>query len=184
MRPTFVAGPMAFDIAEDAEEQEQPLDPLSDLLFGLVAIVIPAVAVMMPLMQVAAGALPERERQAVVSFLGNKFVVDGKSASSILLGKDGLRLQAEGDQLVTLDRILDDPRLVAHLEQTKRREQPLLLLIEPDGQEAAFLLETVLAARGPSRVFQVRIDSACSFIHNPALFENCSAASSRRGVPR
>lgn len=161
---------------EDADVDIIRFDPFSDVLFGLVAIVIPAIAIMLPLLRAAADAVPARDMRAAVAFVGSELTIEGRSADAFAAAAAGVRVRSQGDRLVPVDRILDDRGLALELGRLRQLDQPLLLLIEPEGQEAAFLLEAVAAVHGPRRIIQVRLDPACGFVRNPQLRDRCIAA--------
>lgn len=164
---------MLLDQGDDGQDEEAALDPLADLLFGLVAIIVPAVALMLPLISAAAGRVPARDPQAAVAFVSGELKVDGAPATSILASAAGVRIRDGGDEFVELARILDDERLAGALRRLRTAGKPVLLLIEPDGQEAAFLFEAVAAAHGPDRILQVRVDPACAFVRGPDMVARC-----------
>jgi len=159
-------------LADDDDENPAP-EPLSDLLFGLVALLVPVIAVLLPVMKVAADAVPARDHAAASSFLRGDLTVAGHPAAAFFAGGAGLRIRDDGDRVVAVDRMLDDQALVTRLDRAKDTQQPILLLIEPDGQEAAFLFEAIAASRGVGRLLQVRIDPACAFVRNSELASQC-----------
>jgi hypothetical protein len=172
---------MPFETHTETADDDAPLDPLSDLLFGLVAIVIPAVALMLPLIRMAADSVPARDGQASVSFASGELTFEGGVGASFFATGEGLRIPGEGNRTVQVDRLLDDRQLAALLRRLKERSEALLLLIEPEGQETAFLFEAVAAVHGPPRMLQVRLDPACAFVRNPDLFRQCVAGTVVRG---
>jgi hypothetical protein len=168
---------MPADPNSTSRPADQALDPIADLLFGLVAIIIPVVALMLPLIRMAGEGVPSRDPQAGSAVLAGELTIGAVPAETYVAEAAGLRARADGDRLVPLNQMLDDRALVAQLEQSKTSNRPLLLLIERDGHEAAFIFESLVAAHGPRRIFQVRVDPACAFVRDPALSATCTSAS-------
>lgn len=135
------------------DEAALRIDPFADLLFTLVATVMPAVLLLLPAAQDAPAPLPDRPIR-----------IEGRPAALYVARADGLRLGGPEARLVPLDAIPDDLPLRARLADAA--VGPLLLLVEPEGGEAAFLFEGVLARAGVARIRQVRIAPTCG---GPAL---------------
>lgn len=167
---------MHDDDETEGDESGPRSDPLADLLFGLIAIVIPAIAVMLPMIQVAAGRTAIGRGDAADVVRASDLRIDGRPAGSLVAAKDGVRL--DGGRLVPLAQLLDDQALRQNLAGLRARGEALLVMIDDGGEEAAFLLETVLAAHGPARILQTRLDPGCRFARGGALADACLA----RGV--
>jgi hypothetical protein len=160
------------DEEQDAERGEA-FDPLADLLFGLVAIMIPIFAILLPTMRTAADAVPAPNIEAASALVRADLRIDGRPAQPFVAGAQGLKITGEAARLVDVERILDDRPLALALQRLRDQQHPVLLLIEPDGHESAFLFETVAAVHGPARIHQVRIDQACTFVRDPFLAGQC-----------
>jgi hypothetical protein len=131
------------------------VDPLADLLFNMVAIIVIAVIVILPTVDATPGVRAP-----------SGFKLDGRSAQTLVATAAGVRLGAGASQLVALRQVLSDEDLARRLERIRDQGDPLLVLIEPDGMEAAFLLETVVSDHGPVQFHQVRLDRACAFANS------------------
>jgi hypothetical protein len=167
-------------VREDADES---IDPLADLLFGLVAIIIPIFALLLPTIRMAANSIPTPNTEAVSALVRTNLHVDGAPARPFTAGARGISVPGESPRLVALADILDDRPLAMALARLRQQGQPLILLIEPDGHESAFLFETVVAAHGPAKLVQVRIEQGCAFVRNEELKAQCLGHAMRR-VPR
>jgi hypothetical protein len=131
------------------------VDPLADLLFSLVAIVILAVIVLIPaILSHPLQALPGVPQKPA-------FRLNGQEVEPWIAAKQGLLIGPAHRDLVPYDRILDDNQLAAKLERLRAAGERLLLIIEPDGLETAFLFESALSLHGPRTIHQIRLDSAC-----------------------
>lgn len=146
-------------------------DPQADLFFTLVAVMLPAILLLLPAARMA--QQPERQMAAVAdAALAAGTTVRGERATVFLAQQDGVAFGPTGRDRVRLDAMLDDANLRAALESIRAAGTPLLLLIAPDGQEAAFLFEGLAAAHGPRSIAQVRLDRGCAGLRGP-LAELC-----------
>src|SRR5690349_17626826 len=112
---------MQPDEDERESDESQPIDPLSDLLFGLVAIIIPAVAILLPMIRVASNAVPAPPVMDVDMFVRADLRVDGKSATPFFAGPAGIRTAGPNERLVPIERVLDDQPLAQQLERLRGR---------------------------------------------------------------
>ncbi len=150
------------------------VDPLADLLFNMVAIIVIAVIVILP----TAVMMPPSHRIA-----STEFTIDGRKAQPLVATADGIRFGASPADIVSIARILDDESLAARLDGIRERGDPLLLLIAPDGMEAAFLIETVASRHGPAQLYQVRLDGGCAYAKSALGSEICPERSAGGGNP-
>ena len=173
MRPDGRRGP---DLGAEPEGGTA-VDPLADLLFTLIAAVLPAIFLLAPLLRAPSlGEAREVRPPASAAAQGTAPVevrVDGRGAATVIAGAGGLRLMGDGGRLVGLDAIADDPSLIGLLDRLREDDRPLLLVVEPDGLEAAFLFEPVLAAHGPRDLREVRATDACAATRDAALAAAC-----------
>lgn len=126
----------------DAIRNPGAFDPLADLLLGLIAIVVPLVGLLL-----ASGA-GSGKTGAGTPEPGEMLVIAAAA--------DGLHLPSDGSH-VPRDRILDDAALAARLLRSRDGGPPILLRIETDGLESAFLFDAVAARHGPPTIRQQRI---------------------------
>ena len=150
-------------------------DPFADLFFTLIAAVLPAILVLLPtaLHQGAAvpAGVPGRDAPPPAEIANG-----GHRVRPIVAERDGLRLTGDGDRLVGLDGVPDDPGLRRFLEGLRDGDEPLLVVVEPGGLEASFLLEPVAALHGPATMRQVRLAEACAGPRGRAPIRTCAAA--------
>lgn len=157
----------------DPESDETaPADPFADLLFTLIAAVLPAILVLLPALHLS-GARPAAAPAAAAP--APEVRVRGARSWPIVAGAEGLRLTGAGDRLVPLDAVPDDAGLRAELTRLRGEGEPLLLIVEPAGLESAFLLEPVAALHGPREMVQVRAEAACGATRELALARACRA---------
>jgi hypothetical protein len=142
-------------------------DPFADTLFGVVTIVIFAIALLLPRME-AESRIERRRDQALNRLLIDRPVLAGGGPALVVLASSrGVELSAGGSvpyRSIPLSAILDDPSLATALSEVRRTGRKLLLAIAPDGEEAAFLLEGVIYRHGPSQLLQLRLDRHCAFL--------------------
>ena len=164
--------------ADSDEEGSAPVDPFADLLFMLIAAVLPAILVLLPAMHLSAAA-PAREdaSEPLPAPIRAEVKVGGERAWPIVAQADGLRLTGLDNHVVPLDSVPDDAILRDALDRLRVNGEPLLLIVEPDGLESAFLLEPVAAAHGPREMQQVRATQPCAAARDPALAQACTAGS-------
>ncbi len=140
------------------------VDPLADLLFNLVAIIVIAVIVILPTVDIT------RKVRTPTSV---EFKIDGRTAKTLVATSEGIRSGAGASEFVALNHILDDEQFAMRLDRMRNRNDVLLVLIEPDGLEAAFLFESVASVHGPAQFRQVRLDFACTYARSAHGAEIC-----------
>lgn len=151
------------------------VDPLADLLFTLIAAVLPAILLLAPSLERANRAIDQSAETAhAAEARATTVTVEGRPAHVIVAEAAGLRVP--GREPVPLDAIPDDADLRRRLVAWRNGGEPLLLVVEPDGFESAFLLEPVLAASGLEAVEELRAPETCSVAHAAALKAACAAA--------
>jgi len=167
--------------ASSSTEPTLAIDPLADLLLSLVAIVVLAVIVILPAVQ-RDGARSHAPRQPAASAPSHQvFRLAGRTIEPLVATSQGLRTGPAPEDIVAVDRILDDGALAARLQRMRDEGATLLLVIDPDGAEAAFQFEAVASLHGPPRIRQVRRDPACTHLRSATLARDCAARSDRAG---
>lgn len=153
-------------LPESAGEEAPEIDPFADLLFALIATVLPAILVLLPVLHLAT---PRRSAPASAGV-----AVGGREAATIVAEAAGLRLVSADNRQIALSAVPVDPGLRESLMSLRATETPLLILIEPAGLEAAFLLEPIAASYGPVRIMQLRAATRCVEARDPALAQACA----------
>lgn len=157
----------------DDPDSDGPLrgDLMADLFFGLGAIFLLAVVLIAPTLGLAldrsrddAGAIADR-------LAATRLTAGGTPVATLFAGPDGVRPDGR-EPRIGLDALTGSARLAETLE-TARRAGDLLVVVEVGGEEAAFTLEPILAARGPATVRQIRLDRRCEFARSPAAAALC-----------
>lgn len=159
---------------ETAVEEGPEIDPFADLLFALIATVLPAILVLLPMLHLAT-TRQSAPTSAVVA-------VAGRRAATIVAEATGLRIASVDNRQIALSAVPVDRGLRETLMSLRAAETPLLVLIEPSGLEAAFLLEPVAAAHGPAQIMQLRAATSCTETRDSALAQICALP--RRAVLR
>ena len=138
-------------------------DPLSDLLFTMVAILLLAFMAILPGVALSAAVQPAPAK-AQSSLLDRSFNDQGRAILPYLATGAGLRRSGE-TRVIATSAILDDSGLRASLVALAASGAPAMILIAADGLEAAFEFEAVAAASGITTVRQIRLTSDCKPDH-------------------
>ena len=132
---------------------------MGDIFFSLVAVVIIVLLSLAPLIHMP-GALATQK----ADLLSSTILVEGEPSLVFVAEAGGLRVRQDGDRLVPLDAILEDATIAQTLRAT---DKDVLLIIEEDGQEAAFLFDSLASAQGVASVRQLRVDPQCRHVADP-----------------
>lgn len=144
------------------------VDPLGDLLLSVAAILVLATIVMLPLVekvQTPAGD-PAREISSELDALSGQM-------QPLLATRFGLRFGRAAADIAPVDKILDDARLLARLGEIQKADAGILLLIDPDGLESAFVFDAVARNYVTRNITQIRLNQPCNEIRTGALAEFC-----------
>ena len=153
--------------ADRADEDEDPggagADPLSDIFFGFLAVILAMVIVLLP---IGKAAPPPARAPA-------SFSQDGREAALVLADGQGLVVEPRGPGRleVPLDGILEDPALGERLSALDSARAVPFLVITPAGQEALFLFESRAAELGLASFTFIRLPrdpAECSHIRPDA----------------
>lgn len=142
------------EFADAMWDNEFQVDPLADLLFTLVTVVLFALIILLP-----AAAMVSRDLTAGKAL--PNLVVQGQQAAAFLASGAGLQSTSTTSKWIATDLILADSGLRTTLENIRDAGKPLLLIIAPDGLEAAFEFEAALSLYGPKAIYQVRLGQTC-----------------------
>jgi hypothetical protein len=143
-------------------------DPLSDLLLSVAAIIVLAVIVLLPAARFSASEAGKLTDHTAITF-------QGQAVQPLFATPRGLQIGPGTADTIPVDRILDDQRLTVRLQHMRETGEALLLVIEPEGFEAAFLFEAVTSIYGPKRSWQIRLDTPCTDKSSAASGLLCAA---------
>ena len=132
---------------------------MSDILFSLVAVVIVVLLSLAPAIRTP-GALASQKADLLTSTI----LVESEPALVFVAESDGLRV-GDDERLVPLDAILTDAGLAQALRESN---EEVLLIVADDGQEAAFLFNSLAGAQGIASIRLLRLDPECRHIADPA----------------
>lgn len=150
------------------DDYQALVDPLGDLLLSVAAILVLATIVMLPLVdQMRAPAEDSAEAPTPQSSPLDR------GLQPLLATRFGLRFGRASADIATVDKILDDARLFARLEEIRRANADILLLIDPDGLESAFVFDAVARSYVTGKIIQIRLSQPCSEIRTGALAGFC-----------
>lgn len=153
-------------------------DPLSDLLLSVAAIIVLAVIVVLPAVRTASDTPDNNPASRPPG--DTVLTLRGQAIEPFFATQHGLRMNAPPGNIVPVDQILDDRQLAEKLRYMRDAGEPLLLIIEPDGFEAAFLFEATASLNGPKRSWQIRLDTACTDEKSKPFKPFCSSLASSR----
>lgn len=137
-------------------------DPLSDIFFGLVAVILLILSFLLPLARQAPDPVP----------VPTKFTYQGAEATIILADAAGLLFDPEGSGRldVPLDALYTDSRVMARMQAMKAAGTVPFVVIAQDGHESLFVFETLAAEVDLPQVSHVRLPrqaSDCRHIQEP-----------------
>jgi hypothetical protein len=159
---------------DSASAQDDYGDPLSDLMFTMIAIVLLALIALLP--QILARQTETSHVRHRPHVLAASYPIDGVDAVPMVASSRGVRVSG-ATTAVGIDEILGNPDIVAFLTALKSKKQRLIVAVDPDGSEAAFQLEGVLARAAPQPIFEMRSADGCfSFQTDAAAPAACAAA--------
>jgi hypothetical protein len=151
-------------------EPAHAADPLADLLLSAAAIIVIAVIAVLPILP--RHSMPQRDlsrasQNNVVFRLGDREV------EPFIATERGLIVGPSSPRMIPVDKIFFDQTLPGILEQMRKADDAVIVLIEPNGLETAFQLEAIVSRHGPGRMRQVRIDSECHFARMESVASHC-----------
>ncbi|MEJ1160529.1 hypothetical protein [Prosthecomicrobium sp. N25] len=159
MNPDLFAG--RFDAAPRSAPDEPRTALASDLFFSLTAVIAPLLALVLPLVGLGAGRAA-LDVEAAAALLRTARITDGGAEAAVVVA--GPRRLAYGHDRtapVPLDAAPDDPGLRAYLAEAARDGRPVLLAIEPGGEEGGFVAEPLVARAGVGRLLRLRLGPGC-----------------------
>ncbi len=149
---------------------------MADLFLALVAVVVIMLLSMAPAIRhpdLLKASAPAELWQMDLRIAGERPIVLAARA-------DGLLVAGDGEMQVPLDRILDDQALAGRIGAGREAGREILLIVEPEGGEAAFLFSALAGGLGLQEFTQLRIDSGCDF----ALADDLRSLCRRGAVAR
>lgn len=168
----------------DPTEGPEAFDPLSDIFFSAIAVVFVALIAVAPMIAQGHQSHDHQSQDWQTGDRSNApqprdhVLFQGREWPLLLATATGISL-ADTDGNITvipLDQIQDAPRLKTALDGiVGTPDTRLLMMIDPDGSEAAFLLEPILAAARVRSVVQVRLLRACGTALQTGQFGSCFA---------
>lgn len=151
--------------APDEEDGEDDLRsvPLTDLFLALGTSFLIALFLAHPALRLAPAAQPD----PAAALLAGRTGTGSDRPLLLLAGPKGVR---EGDGAgISLDALAGNGAalLAARLGAARDRPGGVLVVVLPGGDEAAFLLDPILAGAGIEEVSQIRLDPACFALRVP-----------------
>jgi hypothetical protein len=141
---------------------------MAEMFLALVGVVVIMLLALLPAIRepgaLTAGGLLD---------LGSQLRIDGQKPEILIADAKGLRFAESSERPVEIDAILDDEALSHVLKSTAATGRNLLLVIQPNGQEAAFLFGALSGRLGIPNVFQVRVDAACDYTSSRESLTAC-----------
>jgi hypothetical protein len=153
----------------DASENELSSLPatMAEIFLALVAVVIMMLLALLPAIRTPGALAPSPPFEVWNADLR----IEGRSPIVAVADAQGLRLAAPDGRVVALDAILDDAPLAAGLGQAGKEGRDILLVIRPQGQEAAFLFSALAGSLDIGGVYQLRVDAGFDYIRDRGMLE-------------
>lgn len=158
----------------DRSEGLDAFDPLSDIFFSAIAVVFVALIAVAPMI---AHARPTPTSSGD-PHARDHILFQGRELPLLLATATGISLTDPigNVTVIPLDQIQDDPRLKTALQTiVATPDARLLVMIDPDASEAAFLLDPILVAARITSVVQVRLARACGDGLRTGELQSCLA---------
>lgn len=157
-------------VSRESNEPAHAADPLADLLLSAAAIIVIAVIAVLPILP--RQSMPQRDssrtlQNNVVFRLGDREV------DPFIATERGLIVGRSPSRMIPVDKIFFDQALPGILEEMRKADDAVIVLIEPNGLETAFQLEAIASRHGPERMRQIRIDSECQFARMGRVASHC-----------
>lgn len=152
------------------DERDGPLDlpaSMADIFLALVAVVILMLLTLLPAIR-KPGELGSPQ---TADLSWHRVVIDGEKPAVYVAAGAFLQVGA-GDVRVELDDILQNQALSNDL-QTASQNRSILLVVEPDGQESAFLFASLMGSLGIGQFYQLRVEASCAHIRDSRLAGLC-----------
>lgn len=151
----------------DASEDELSSLPatMAEIFLALVAVVIMMLLALLPAIRTP-GALAGSPPFEVWN---EDLQIDGRTPTVLVAEARGLQLVAPAQSTVALDAILDDQSLADALHRAAEAGRDILLVIRPQGQEAAFLFAALASELEISGIYQLRVDAGFDYLSDRGL---------------
>jgi len=173
--------------ASDEEDERASVlsafDPGSDVMIGLVAVVLLSVLMLVPLADVAHRHDRTQDRVTGMLERAHDLTLDGQRARVFIAEPDRVVLSGARPRTVDVDDILNDEGLQEEIAGIFQDESVPVLIITERGQESAFLLETMFHRAGFTDVARIFVDRWCGYLKSPDLLASCLAGSGPAGGP-
>jgi hypothetical protein len=152
----------------DGSENELSSLPatMAEIFLALVAVVIMMLLALSPAIRTPGALAPSPPFEVWNADLR----IEGRIPTVLVAEAQGLRLAASAQTAVALDAILDDKALDDALRQAAKEGRDILLVIRPQGQEAAFLFSALANGLGIGGIYQLRVDADFGYLTDREMF--------------
>ncbi|WP_378941123.1 hypothetical protein [Mesorhizobium sp. ANAO-SY3R2] len=159
-----------------SDHDSGPLDlpaSMADIFLALVAVVILMLLSLLPAIRTPGGLASPQAAELNWS----NVVIEGKTPA-LYVAADTNILVVENDARIGLDEILRNRDLSEGLRAAAQSGN-ILLVIQPEGQESAFLFSSLAGSLGVDHFYQLRIDAGCTYVRDAVLARSCRGARPR-----
>jgi len=164
-----------YGIAGDEGGLQLPAS-MADIFLALVAVIIMMLIWLVPAIHAPAMLAPAAPAREIWRA---DIRIDGRRPAVFVAEADGLRLAGPAEHVVPLAGLLGDAGLASALSAARQAGEDVLLVIAPQGHEAAFLFSAAANAAGIAEVVQLRLDEECGFVTAPAKARLCRGEAPR-----
>lgn len=142
---------------------------IADIFLALVAVVIMMLIWLAPAIRAPSMLAPAQ----ALDIKRADIRIEGREPAVFIAERGGLRVIAPEERLVPLDALLGDAGLSQAVVTAQQAGADVLLMVEPDGQEASFLFAALASAAGATEFLQLRLDARCGFVAEAARARLC-----------
>lgn len=161
--------PMPLEQKDFADGSASLPATMADIFLALVGVVIIMLLSLIPAIRTPGGL----EMLTPFEVWRSDIRFDGTRSEIVVAEEDGLRVPGDRERLVELDMILEDQDLARRLSTASEEGENILMVVLPEGQEAAFLLEALAGQLDLEALHHLRIDHACGYLRDQQLARIC-----------
>ncbi len=157
-------------------QDRDPFDPTVDIFVGLASVIFLAILLILPLAQI------QSDRAQTLNTITQQIsrpldlTAAGAPTLQILAQAHSITLvQTPENRVFHQDQMIGNQDLNAVLQASKHQGLHPVVFVDTSGQEAAFLLETILAQHDFPNMSRVFLDQDCGFLRHTNATTGCGA---------
>ncbi|MEM8837989.1 MAG: hypothetical protein AAGE89_07840 [Pseudomonadota bacterium] len=172
-----------MDSGEGDQDTFDGFDPSVDILVGLVAVVLLATILFLPLADLSERRATTARAVSETLTQDLNLTFEGNPTALFLASADGIEILPRRDDAppIGLDDILDANVLVARLNDARESQEHPVIFIGERGQEAVFLMERLLERAALERFSRIYLDESCDYLSDTFKPSGCVSLIGGRG---